>query len=35
MVYYRDEEKLKEKALLNDLVNKSENAENRNHQEKA
>ena len=28
MVYYRDEEKLKEKALLNDLVNKSKNAEN-------
>ena len=29
MVYYRDEEKLKEKALLNDLVNnKNKNAEN-------
>ena len=28
MVYYRDEEKLKERALLNDLVNKNKSAEN-------
>ena len=28
MVYYRDEEKLAEKALLNDLVNNKNNAEN-------